>query len=187
MAIDIDINEQSLIIVGVAKYIILNGVACSNYYSSMNKLGWLNADGAETETSDTQSSRSASPNNHHFGTINSKAATNKELLSKLSAMEATHLNQLHELTTQMAERELAYKEDTKSKEMELQQSQNRVTAVERRIRERDAQMTSLKDEKAGCLRQIADLKNQLYQLVSLLDNDAFDVFHSLQINQKPAS
>lgn len=81
-------------------------------------------------------------------------------------MEAEHLNQLNNVTGACAERELQYKEEVQSKEVQLQQSQNRIDAVERRIRERDVQLTSLKDEKAGCMRQIADLKNQLYQLVS---------------------
>ena len=75
-------------------------------------------------------------------------------------MEATHLDELHELSAQ-------YTEDARNKDMQLQQSQNRVTAVERRIRERDAQMTTLKEEKAGFVRQVSDLKDQLYQLVSL--------------------
>ena len=69
---------------------------------------------------------------------------------------------------QMAEREFQYKEDAQNKELQLQQSQNRVDTVEKRIRERDGQLSTLKEEKAGCMRQIADLKNQLYQLVSII-------------------
>jgi len=86
--------------------------------------------------------------------------TNKDdnINIKLSTMEATN--------QQMAEREFQYKEDVEKKNMLLQQSQNRVDAVEKRIRERDGQLSTLKEEKAGCMRQIADLKNQLYQLVS---------------------
>ena len=87
-------------------------------------------------------------------------------ITKLSTMEADHLNQLNNVTGACAERELQYKEEVQNKDVQLQQSQNRIDAVERRIRERDVQLTSLKDEKAGCMRQIADLKNQLYQLVS---------------------
>jgi len=79
---------------------------------------------------------------------------------KLSTMEATN--------QQMAEREFQYKEDAEKKHMLLQQSQNRSDALEKRIRERDGQLSTLKEEKAGCMRQIADLKNQLYQLVSIV-------------------
>ena len=92
-------------------------------------------------------------------------------ITKLSTMEAEHLNQLNNVTGACAERELQYKEEVQSKEVQLQQSQNRIDAVERRIRERDVQLTSLKDEKAGCMRQIADLKNQLYQLQHQIMNN----------------
>ena len=122
----------------------------------MNK--WISSEGGDT--SDTQSSRSSSPSNHNIGTINSRSNTQSQIISKISTMEATHLDELHELSAQ-------YTEDARNKDMQLQQSQNRVTAVERRIRERDAQMTTLKEEKAGFVRQVSDLKDQLYQLVSL--------------------
>mmetsp|Transcript_16883 Transcript_16883/g.36440 ORF Transcript_16883/g.36440 Transcript_16883/m.36440 type:complete len:1529 (+) Transcript_16883:101-4687(+) len=131
-----------------------------------NNMGWLNnsSNPEGDHTSDTQSDRSASPTNNNGTTINTSSNSNSQIISTLSTMEAAHLNQLHEVTSEMAERELLYKEENNNKEMQLQQSHNRVSAVERRIRERDAQMSSLKEEKAGCMRQIADLKNQLYQL-----------------------
>ena len=122
----------------------------------MNK--WISSEGGDT--SDTQSSRSTSPTSNHIGSINSRSNTQSQIISKISTMEATHLDELHELSAQ-------YTEDARNKDMQLQQSQNRVTAVERRIRERDAQMTTLKEEKAGFVRQVSDLKDQLYQLVSL--------------------
>eukprot|EP00578_Thalassiosira_sp_NH16_P013987 CAMPEP_0181126054 /NCGR_PEP_ID=MMETSP1071-20121207/27402_1 /TAXON_ID=35127 /ORGANISM="Thalassiosira sp., Strain NH16" /LENGTH=1547 /DNA_ID=CAMNT_0023211585 /DNA_START=115 /DNA_END=4758 /DNA_ORIENTATION=- len=128
-------------------------------------MGWLNSNNSGPEedyqTSDTQSDRSASPNTN---TSMSSNHSNTELVSKISTMEAAHINQLHEVTSQMAERELQYKEDSKNKDVLLQQSENRTTSLERRIRERDGQMSSMKEDKAGCMRQIADLKNQLYQL-----------------------
>lgn len=118
----------------------------------MNKMGWLNSTSSHEEgelgggeTSDTQSSRSTSPNDGTTNpsaslAINSKTATSTQLISELSTMEATHHNQMHELTSQ-------YMEESKNRERELQQCQNRVSSVERRIRERDAQMTALKEEK----------------------------------------
>ena len=65
----------------------------------------------------------------------------------------------------MAALERRCAEALQSKDAQLKQSQHRAEAVERRIRERDAQLSALKEDKAGCLRQIGDLKNQLYQLV----------------------
>ena len=137
-------------------------------------MGWLSnsgsvgADGTTTPETSSDTDRSLSPNN----TINTSSNNNAQLLTKLSTMEATHLNQLHEVTTQMAEREkereMAYKEEVQARDVQLQQAQVRIESVERRIRERDAQLSSVKEEKAGCMRQIADLKNQLYQLVSCL-------------------
>ena len=76
------------------------------------------------------------------------------------------MNQVHEITSQMAERELQYKEEAKNKDQQIQTFQNRAKSVERRIRERDQQMSALKEEKAMQMHQITDLKNQLYQLVS---------------------
>ena len=118
---------------------------------------------------DRQCTQSASPDDI------TKLLNNTAAITKLATMEAEHLNQLNNVTGACAERELQYKEEAiqareeaQSKDVQLQQSQNRIDAVERRIRERDVQLTSLKEEKAGCMRQIADLKNQLYQLVSFI-------------------
>ena len=91
---------------------------------------------------------------------------NADLVSKISKMEADFMNQVHEITSQMAERELQYKEEAKNKDQQIQTFQNRAKSVERRIRERDQQMSALKEEKAMQMHQITDLKNQLYQLVS---------------------
>ena len=138
-------------------------------------MGWMNNSPEEgSQTPDTQSDRSVSPHENNINlNINTSSNSNAQLINKLSTMEAAHLNQLHEVTSQMAERELHYKEsvtqareEVAQKEIQLQQSQSRVDSVERRIRERDVQLSTLKEEKAGCMRQIADLKNQLYQLVS---------------------
>ena len=108
----------------------------------------------DRQAKDTRRSRSVSPDDNIVNNTNKDDNIN----IKLSTMEATN--------QQMAEREFQYKEDAEKKDMLLQQSQNRSDALEKRIRERDGQLSTLKEEKAGCMRQIADLKNQLYQLVS---------------------
>ncbi|KAL3788538.1 hypothetical protein ACHAW5_009384 [Stephanodiscus triporus] len=101
-------------------------------------MGWLNGDGG---TPDTQSEDSS-----FIGD---------------SVIDAARL---HEVTSQMAERELKLREDATAKDAMLRQSENRVASVEMRIRERDAQVTALKEERAASARQIENLKNQLYQL-----------------------
>lgn len=129
-------------------------------------MGWLNSGPEGDNTPETQSERSGSPDSGNIGTINTASNNNAQIISKLASMDAAYLNQLNEVTTKMAERELNYKEELQNKDMQLQQCQKRVAAVEQRIRERDGQLSALREEKSDCTREIADLKNQLYQLVS---------------------
>ena len=80
--------------------------------------------------------------------------------SKLSSNdEATAL-----VMSQMAEREFRLREEAHAKDAALRQAEARIASVEQRIRERDTQVLSLKEEKTASARQITDLKNQLYQL-----------------------
>ena len=113
-------------------------------------MGWFNGDGVPEgdKTPETQSDGSSST-----GSPGSESAL----------VDAA---KLHEVTSQMAERELRLREEATAKDAQLRQCENRVAAVERRIRERDAQVTTLKEERADTARQIENLKNQLYQLVS---------------------
>ena len=129
-------------------------------------MGWLSSGPEGDITPETQSERSGSPDPDSSGTINTASNSNAQILSKLASMDAAHLNQLNEVTTKMAERELNYKAELHAKDIQLQQSQKRVASVEQRIRERDVQLSALREEKSECTREIADLKNQLYQLVS---------------------
>ncbi len=94
------------------------------------------------------------------------------------------MNQVHDVTSQMAQREAKYKEEAKEKEVQLATFQNRVASAERRIRERDQQLTGLKEEKARQMHMITDLKNQLYQLVSLqsLESAIFHVCYGLLLS-----
>ena len=129
-------------------------------------MGWLSSGLEGDNTPETQSDRSHSPDSGSgSGAINTASNTTPQILSKLASMDAAHLNQLNEVTSKMAERELNYKEDLHNKDIQLQQSQKRVAAVEQRIRERDVQLSVLREEKSECTREITDLKNQLYQLV----------------------
>jgi iron only hydrogenase large subunit-like protein len=113
-------------------------------------MGWFNGDGVPEgdKTPETQSDGSSST------------------VSPGSESALVDAAKLHEVTSQMAERELRLREEATAKDAQLRQCENRVAAVERRIRERDAQVTTLKEERADTARQIENLKNQLYQLVS---------------------
>ena len=125
-------------------------------------MGWLSGGTSEAETSghprgsatlvDDRSDTDSAPNGtlRHIG-IESHA------MSEAPA----------DFAAATAEREIQLKDECRAKDLEIQTSHKRVDSLERRIRERDTQMTSLKEEKSTMSRQIADLKNQLYQLVSL--------------------
>ena len=133
-------------------------------------MGWLSSGPEGDNTPETQSERSHSSDSGS-GTINTASNSTPQILSKLVSMDAAHLNQLNEVTSKMAEREFNYKEELQKKDIQLQQSQKRVAAVEQRIRERDVQLSVLRDEKSECTREITDMKNQLYQLVSRLNHN----------------
>jgi len=125
-------------------------------------MGWLSGGTSEAETSrgsatlvDDRSDIDSAPNGtlrHGIGIEHSQAHT-------MSMGEAPT-----DFAAVTAEREIQLKDECKAKDLEIQTSQKRVDSLERRIRERDTQMTSLKEEKSTMSRQIADLKNQLYQL-----------------------
>ena len=67
----------------------------------------------------------------------------------------------------------AMKDDSRQSDSDTEQqhtndyyNNSNVEELRTRLRERDEQLVTLKDDKAGCMRQILDLKDQLYQLVS---------------------
>jgi hypothetical protein len=122
-------------------------------------MGWLDGIGGE-RTPETQSEGSSSSSPGNSGNSGSSLG-NSESSANIDVAK------LHDVTSQMAERELRLREEVSAKDAMLRQCENRVDAVERRIRERDAQVTSLKEERAAGARQIENLKNQLYQLVSV--------------------
>jgi hypothetical protein len=93
-------------------------------------------------------------------------SSNAALIHQLSTQEASFMNQLTQCTTEFAEKETVLKRELGEVRSALQVQQNRVNSLETRIRERDAQLTSCKEEKGKMGCQITDLKNQLYQLVS---------------------
>lgn len=95
-------------------------------------------------------------------------SSNSALIYQLSTQEASFMNQLTQCTTEFAEKEKVLKKELGETSSALQVQQSRVNSLENRIRERDAQLTSCKEEKGKMGCQITDLKNQLYQLVSCI-------------------
>ncbi|KAL7521151.1 hypothetical protein ACHAWX_006128 [Stephanocyclus meneghinianus] len=105
---------------------------------------------------------------------------NSALIHQLSAQEASFMNQLTQITSEFKLKEEALKKELGEMANALQVSQNRVGSVERRIRERDAQLTSCKEEKGRMGCQITDLKNQLYQLQFEIEETSADKADSIQ-------
>lgn len=140
-------------------------------------MGWLDGIGGE-RTPETQSEGSSSSSPGNSGNSGSSPDNYSESSANIDAAK------LHEVTSQMAERELRLREEVSTKDAMLRQCENRVDAVERRIRERDAQVTSLKEERAAGARQIENLKNQLYQLVSVRKKRASACAASVRCNFK---
>ncbi len=63
------------------------------------------------------------------------------------------------------------KYDSRQSESDTEQQyyiSGNVDELRTQLRERDEQLVTLKDDKADCMRQILDLKDQLYQLVSVV-------------------
>ena len=59
------------------------------------------------------------------------------------------------------------KDDSRQSESDTENNySDDVEELRTRLRERDLQVASLKGDKDDCVKQISDLKNQLYQLVS---------------------
>eukprot|EP00804_Cyclotella_cryptica_P027054 CCRYP_013682-RA/>CCRYP_013682-RA protein AED:0.01 eAED:0.01 QI:340/1/1/1/1/1/2/85/1637 len=105
---------------------------------------------------------------------------NSALMHQLSAQEASFMNQLTQITSEFKSKEEALKKELAEMANALQVSQNRVGSVERRIRERDAQLTSCKEEKGKMGCQITDLKNQLYQLQFEIEETSADKADCIQ-------
>ena len=77
----------------------------------------------------------------------------------------------------------AMKDDSRQSDSDTEQQHtndyyncSNVEELRARLRERDEQLGTLKDDKAGCMRQILDLKDQLYQLVSSSRLNAYMIY-----------
>ncbi|KAL3799993.1 hypothetical protein ACHAWO_004671 [Cyclotella atomus] len=107
-------------------------------------------------------------------------SSNAALIHQLSTQEASFMNQLTQCTTEFAEKETVLKRELGEVRSALQVQQNRVNSLETRIRERDAQLKSCKEEKGKMGCQITDLKNQLYQLQFEIEETSADKADCIQ-------
>ena len=64
----------------------------------------------------------------------------------------------------------APKDDRRQSDSDTEQQyvSSNVEELRTQLRKRDEQLVTLKDDKADCMKQILDLKDQLYQLVSFI-------------------
>jgi chromosome segregation ATPase len=94
-------------------------------------------------------------------------ASNAKLCAKTAEMEAEFMNQVNEMTFKFNEREEILKKSLASKEKEL-------SIFEKELKERDEQITQLKEESIFQRQLIADLKDQLYQLQHEIEDAEYD-------------
>ena len=71
--------------------------------------------------------------------------------------------------------------DTEQQQQQEQHTTGDVEELRTQLRERDGELVTLKDDKAVYMRQILELKDQLYQLVSLRNIDVVYIIDSLRL------
>ena len=114
-------------------------------------------------------------------------ASNAKLSQKTADMEAEFMNQVNEMSSQFQEQLKEAQEKLKQKEDSLKTIESRYSSAESRVRERDGQVTKLKEETQFQRHAIADLKNQLYQLQHEIEEaecDRFDETDKWELEKK---
>lgn len=143
-------------------------------------MGWFGGSGRasspggtpELDTTHESDGSTSSPRTNMSGDLSFADPQDLPTPSKLSSNdEATLL-----VMSQMAEREFQLREEAHTKADALRLAESRIASVEQRVRDRDAQVVSLQEEKAATARQVADLKNQLYQLQFEVEETTSDKF-----------
>ena len=95
---------------------------------------------------------------------------NAALTSKLAEVEADFMNQCSSISSELKQNEpLLYQ-----KEDQLHTLQARLASTEKRIRERDQQNSQLKEDLSFARHNVADLKNQVYQLQHEAEEAEYD-------------
>jgi len=101
-------------------------------------------------------------------------ASNAKLSAKTAEMEADFMNKVNKMTTQFDNKENALQAFLTTKEQQLKTLESRTQSAENRIRERDVQLSKLKEETTFQRHTISDLKNQLYQLQHEIEDAEYD-------------
>jgi len=103
-------------------------------------------------------------------TIRDLRASNAKLTDRMAEMEAEFMNQMNQTRMRMSTLE----DSIKTKDQEIAAFESRTLSTEKRIQDRDTQVTQLKEENAFQRHTISDLKNQMYQLQSDIEDAQYD-------------
>lgn len=95
---------------------------------------------------------------------------NASLSAKLSTEEANFMNQLSEVTRSFEDQRMKMDEDIRSMKKQLAHLEAYKAAADSKLKEKDAALSKVKEESAFQRHSISDLKNQLYQLQTELDD-----------------
>ena len=101
-------------------------------------------------------------------------SANASLSAKSASMEAQFMNQMSSVTKKMEERQRQSDEQLKQYKKQLANLEAHKTASDSKLKEKDAQLSKVKEESAFQRHTISDLKNQLYQLQNDLEEREMD-------------
>ena len=91
-------------------------------------------------------------------------AANASLSAKTASIEAQFMNQLNSVTRSFEERQKTLEETLRMKERQISNLEAWKISAEQKSKEKDAQLSKIKEESAFQRHTISDLKNQLYQM-----------------------
>jgi chromosome segregation ATPase len=115
---------------------------------------------------------------------------NAAMGAKTASMEAQFMNQLHEVSKKNQEKQRQMEEQLRQLNKQLAHLEAYKAASDSKLQEKDAALSKTKEESAFQRHTISDLKNQLYQLQSEMEEQEMDkrddLEQLLQDNQEMA-
>ena len=96
--------------------------------------------------------------------------SNSELTSKYAEMEAKFMNQINALSTQMATQH----DDLKQAEETIEILNHKVITSDKKIKEKEGIISTLKDETSFQKQNITDLKNELFNMQNEIEDSEYD-------------
>ena len=96
--------------------------------------------------------------------------SNASLSAKQAAQEAQFMNQLSEVTKSFEEQRMKMDTDIRNLKKQLAHLEAYKAAADSKLKEKDASLSKVKEESAFQRHTISDLKNQLYQLQTELED-----------------